>query len=101
MGSAAGVDGGVGINGSDGGSRGKALCALCYDSLGVVEEMEDDEKEECEVRAQDECEGEGEGEDETTDVDETDNEDTGENVEDKEMVPPRMVRERIREMLGT
>ena len=102
---AADVKGRLGAShGSDGGSEGKVLCAVCYDPLRVVEELEGDEKEEREVEREVRAQGEGEGEGGAMDIDETDNEDTGADAEDEEMASPQeerhdegLVRERIPE----
>jgi hypothetical protein len=92
LGAAADVKGGLGtgsgshgINGHGSDGCGKVLCAVCYDPLRVVEELEGDAKEEREVEREVRAQDEGEA----MDVDETDNEDTGADAEDEEMALPR------------
>ena len=72
---------------------GKVLCAVCYDPLRVVEDLEGDAKEEREVErevsAQDVAEAEG------MDLDETDSEGVGADpdAENEEMAPPQEERQ--------
>jgi len=71
-----------------GGGTSKVLCAVCYDPLRFVEELEGDAREEREVEREVNAPGEGQGE--AMDVDSTDCEDAGADAdaEDEEMALP-------------
>jgi hypothetical protein len=87
--------GGGGGIGNEGGGDGKVLCAVCYDPLRVVEDLEGDAREEREVEREVSAQDEDEGE--AMEVDETDNEDLGADAGagDEEMAPPQQEQQRV------
>ena len=54
---------------------------MCYDPLRVMEALEGDAKEECDIEREVSAQDEGQA----MDVDDSDNEDTGTDAEDEEM----------------
>ena len=75
--------------GNEGGGNGKVLCAVCYDPLRVVEDLEGDAREEREVEREVSAQDEGDGE--AMELDETDSEGVGADPdeEDEVMAPPQ------------